>query len=169
MFIIGRAANESETKQLETESSKYKDILHLDITENMNDGKTYHFFKQSYLKFKNEYKFVMKADDDIFLHLKNLKTKLNTLSEHGTGTVFGIPNYEEYGEKWRYLAGAAYTLSIDLVEFIATDDWVSKHINGHEDQVTYDWLNNVGKIEHFVTEKTLWSMRLYIGISHLPG
>ena len=66
-FILGRpeAAEESET--LEKEAREYGDIVILEEEENMNSGKTYHFYRHLVNRKQPPPQFVFKADDDVSL------------------------------------------------------------------------------------------------------
>lgn len=58
---------------VEMEQERYNDIIYLEIDENMNSGKTYHYLKHVYDKMSHlKYSFVFKADDDTFIHLPHL-------------------------------------------------------------------------------------------------
>ena len=80
-FIIGKPSSYREYKILNEENDIYNDISVLDVNENMNDGKTYEFFKS--VVDINEHdetfnpKFVLKCDDDVCLKCIILKLKLN--------------------------------------------------------------------------------------------
>lgn len=64
-FIVGSESDPALTEQIEAEKLHYQDIISLDIKENMDDGKTYHYFRQmSKLKNVGPFKFVIKSDDD---------------------------------------------------------------------------------------------------------
>lgn len=51
------------------ENSTYHDIMHLNCTENMNEGKTYEFLKKVGQEFGHRYTHVMKTDDDAFVNI----------------------------------------------------------------------------------------------------
>ena len=54
----------------------YGDIVELDIHENINEGKTFHTFEWIYNNLNTKY--AMKADDDSFIIIPNLVSKLES-------------------------------------------------------------------------------------------
>jgi hypothetical protein len=44
-FILGQADDKRSQRQVEEEAARHGDIVFLDVTENMNNGKTYDYFK----------------------------------------------------------------------------------------------------------------------------
>lgn len=58
----------------------------------MNDGKTYEYFSTVYQRYKTDtvppYRFVMKTDDDVFLHLGNMEARLAAMP-YNEGVYFG--------------------------------------------------------------------------------
>lgn len=71
----------------------------------MNEGKTFHFFDYVSHTFPDGmYDFVMKTDDDVWLHLPNLDKRLKGLPNEGTyfgrhvgGTNFMVSQYIRKG------------------------------------------------------------------------
>jgi hypothetical protein len=60
----------------------YKDIIILDTKENLNNGKLYHMFNY-FIENKYEFDYIMKTDDDSFIHKINLlKVRITPLSEN---------------------------------------------------------------------------------------
>ena len=51
------------------ENERFGDILHLDCEENLNEGKTYEYFKRVGTEWPDKYTHVMKTDDDTFLNI----------------------------------------------------------------------------------------------------
>jgi hypothetical protein len=65
-FIIGRPPNENWKYLLESENDVYKDIVVLDVEENMEEGKTWEYFRWlSQEKRGPRPQFVLKTDDDV--------------------------------------------------------------------------------------------------------
>lgn len=119
-FIVGKS-EALDQSALQEENDLYRDILYLPIPENMNQGKTFHYFHKIYTSFFNDpFKFVMKVDEDVFVHLLNLKHKVQSLPE--VSTYFGR---EVTGKN--FLAGLGYILSWDLVEWISEGDYAKYH------------------------------------------
>jgi hypothetical protein len=51
------------------ENDTFGDILHLECEENLNEGKTYEYFKKVGTEWADKYTHVMKADDDAFVNI----------------------------------------------------------------------------------------------------
>ncbi|KAJ3199984.1 hypothetical protein HK099_002863 [Clydaea vesicula] len=138
-FVVGRPNNREELELLQFENKKFNDLMILDIEENMNDGKTFHYFQTVYYKFKqNKYKFVMKVDDDTFLHLPNFEKKFSTLPT--TGLYFGR-YWGSVKHRNGFMTGMGYALSWDLVEHIAEEvPLAGKSIIGQEDGLVPSWI-----------------------------
>jgi len=51
------------------ENQTFGDVLHLDCEENLNEGKTYEYFKKVGTEWTDKYTHVMKADDDTFVNI----------------------------------------------------------------------------------------------------
>lgn len=65
------AAKVTSTQRTEMlwENNSFHDILHLDCEENLEEGKTYEYFKKVGLEFSDRYTHVMKTDDDSFVNI----------------------------------------------------------------------------------------------------
>lgn len=76
--------------------------------------------------------YVVKADDDAFLVLRELERHLRVAPRKMTYWGYLIRNW--------FMAGEAYALSADLVSYVATSPQVAAHIKGKEDKVTSRWI-----------------------------
>eukprot|EP00834_Sanchytrium_tribonematis_P008533 NODE_1034_length_2521_cov_0.334847.p1 type:complete len:262 gc:universal NODE_1034_length_2521_cov_0.334847:1787-1002(-) len=148
-FIFGKPKNEFEQNLLDMESSLYNDIIVMDIEENLDDGKTYSFVKWASLNLK--YEMLFKTDDDVFLHLYNLISRINKLKKE-VGSDFTGVYYGRHVKGTIFQAGMGYLLSWDLVDFIAKDEYARQHIVGQEDGLLASWLKHGNKIKHFISE-----------------
>jgi hypothetical protein len=85
------------------------------------------------------YDYVMKADDDIFLRLPQLVASLDGMPRDDMyyGATIPCDSMDPFRE---YMAGMAYALSWDLVQWIATSDVARNHSVGTEDMLTGLWL-----------------------------
>lgn len=81
-FVIGQPSDEESRNLLELESRAHNDIIILPVTENMDEGKTFAYFTTIY-QTGNEYAYVVKTDDDVFVHLPNLARRLLPLPKTG--------------------------------------------------------------------------------------
>ncbi|KAI9202892.1 uncharacterized protein BJ171DRAFT_512542 [Polychytrium aggregatum] len=136
------------------EAINHRDIIILDsCTENMDMGKTY-----SYFEFVGRphspsvvgtlqlpaYDYVMKTDDDVFLHLPNLEARLA-----------GIPrNLAYYGRQFSgFMTGMGYALSYDLVRWISQEcEYCAENKVGQEDFMVAKWMIHSGKRIHWISE-----------------
>ncbi|KAJ3218838.1 hypothetical protein HK099_004914, partial [Clydaea vesicula] len=145
-FVLGKPATNKQQLLLKFEQEKFNDLFILDIEENMDNGKTFNYFKTLYNAYHpHQFKFVMKADDDTFLHFPNLEKKFLSLPEYDV--YFGRKVEHINGNGGGFIAGMGYALSWNLVEFIATkvENNPKQEIIGQEDFLVTTWLNN-GKI-----------------------
>ncbi|KAJ1560629.1 hypothetical protein HK096_007827, partial [Nowakowskiella sp. JEL0078] len=134
---------------IEYESKIFGDIFILQgVKENMDDGKTYEYFHQIWNKkfpHSDGYRFYMKTDDDVFLHLPNLVSKLTPYIDL-QGVFFGRQVMGRTGHK--FMAGMGYALSADLVGFIANDKFAASHVIGQEDALLDFWLRKGNAITY---------------------
>ncbi|CAG8545486.1 15602_t:CDS:2 [Dentiscutata heterogama] len=126
--------------KLEEESKMYGDIVILNITENMNQGKTFEYFK--WFAKHREDNYMVKSDDDTFIHLIHYYRDLQDLPRERAyyGNALG---YEH--ETYTFMGGAGYTLSRDLVIDIAGSDWAGSHVVGNEDWLVGEWVCHVAR------------------------
>ncbi|CAG8796637.1 23855_t:CDS:2, partial [Racocetra persica] len=132
-FILGLPTDENKDK-LEKESKMYGDIVILNITENMNDGKTFEYFSWFAKHRKDNY--MLKMDDDTFLHLIHYYRDLQDLPRERAyyGNALGYKD-----GTYTYMGGAGYTLSRDLVIDIARSEWASSNVYDDEDWRVGEW------------------------------
>lgn len=135
-FVICKPVSKAQFELLALEANMYKDILILDCEENMNSGKTFSFFKTAAEinnKRRKKYDFVMKADDDSFLHLPNLNLLISGPKFPRQRLYFGR-YHDDDPSLW--MCGMGYILSSDLVEYIATNETIrQKFVKGQEDSL----------------------------------
>ncbi|KAF0462063.1 galactosylxylosylprotein 3-beta-galactosyltransferase pvg1 [Gigaspora margarita] len=127
---MGLPKDESIDK-LEEESKMYGDIVILNITENLNKGKTFEYFK--WLAKHREDNYLVKLDDDTFIHLIHYYRDLQDL----------LRKCAYYSNALGYKRGtysAGYTPSHDLIIDIVEFDWVSSNVKGNENRVVGDWV-----------------------------
>jgi len=134
------------------------DIILLNCTENMNEGKTHVWFTYVFEHFL-PYKFVLKGDDDTFIHLENLQQDLILQPQNN---IF----YGRICNNYPAMAGMLYGMSWNLVEYVATDQWVRANVIGPEDFITYTWMKRNNAIfiskeaefyDHKEAKSTSWS------------
>jgi hypothetical protein len=84
---------------LKWENDTFGDIHVIDMEENMNEGKSYEYFASMAAMFpgnvskqERPWDYVMKVDDDTFLHLPNLVEKLRPMKREKTWFVCPLPS-----------------------------------------------------------------------------
>ncbi|KZT59388.1 glycosyltransferase family 31 protein [Calocera cornea HHB12733] len=164
-FILGRSRDEKLQRMAETEAELYGDVVFLDIEENMNEGKTYAYFKWvSGMPVGERPRFVMKADSDTFLVLPNVLHTFSHLSCSDSvywGTSWGSCLDTCYPF---YHRGMAYGLSWPLVAWLGSADLPSWATWGMEDARTGAWLGSLPK-----GEETLKVVDLYVHAGDWDG
>jgi hypothetical protein len=118
---------------LQEEIDIYHDILPLNMTqENMNDGKTYEFFKtMSETRMNDKIDFVLKADDDSYLHLNRIEYDLSHTNRN--------MSYWGYLVGETFMGGECYGLSFDLVDWVAESPIPKRYKEGNEDSQVQKW------------------------------
>ncbi|KAF0404138.1 glycosyltransferase family 31 protein [Gigaspora margarita] len=145
-FILGLPKDVYKDK-LEEESKIYGDIVILNITENMNNGKTFEYFKW-FAKHRDD-NYLLKLDDDSFLHLIHYYRDLQDLPRKRAYYGNAILNIDSVTNT--FLGGGGYTLSRDLIMDITGSDWVSSNAVGTEDWLVGKWVCHVAReMKYFV-------------------
>lgn len=80
VFVLGRAGSYGERAALRKEHEKHGDIFELSTEENMNEGKSYHFFKEALNRLPC-FMYYAKVDDDTVFHPVRLAQRV--LAEDG--------------------------------------------------------------------------------------
>jgi hypothetical protein len=156
IFVIGRAEDDATAASIGLEHSYFKDVLVLDIKENMNEGKTYFTFKKIHELMESRdlcnYEYIAKNDDDAIVHLPRIDPFLRSIeAKHNTKDNLFIGRLCCTSPP--AFTGMLYILSRNLVRFIATDLEPANHHIGHEDQVTSGWFWN-SYMRHWVIYET---------------
>ncbi|KAI7889683.1 uncharacterized protein EV154DRAFT_466840 [Mucor mucedo] len=119
-------------KSLQQEIDDYNDILRINMTrENMNEGKTYEYFRTMAERKEDKFDFVLKADDDSYLHLDRMEYDLSHTNRN--------MSYWGYLVGDTFMGGLCYGLSFDLVEWIADAPIPRRYKSGHEDSQVQKW------------------------------
>ncbi|XP_073010922.1 beta-1,3-galactosyltransferase pvg3-like [Typha latifolia] len=139
-FVLCNLTREDHAVFVALEIMHYNDIIILNCTENLADGKTYTFFSTLPRLFRDEpYDYVMKADDDIYFRLDKLVESLKGKAREDVYYGLGLPFQNR--EFPPFMVGFGYILSWDLVEWISTSEITREHANGVEDLLTGRWLD----------------------------
>ncbi|RAL39320.1 hypothetical protein DM860_002853 [Cuscuta australis] len=118
---------------------RFRDIVLLNCTENMNTGKTHTYFS-SLPRILPRYDYVMKADDDVYLRMERLAMSLERAPRDDLyyGFVIPCPSMNPFVG---YMSGMGYVLSWDLVEWIGRSGIPANNTRGPEDKLVGQWLD----------------------------
>lgn len=156
-FVIGaNVSAHGNAFELALEQSAHGDLTILEAPENMNDGKTLDMIIRSSADAQKAasrnqrgrsttYDFLVKTDDDTFVHLPNLVSRAASLPKKET--YFG-----RYYDKW-FMTGMIYLLSWDLVDQLAANAPDLDRV-GNEDLMVAVWLNKLQLAENRISEET---------------
>lgn len=149
-FILCNLTKEDHRVLVALEIMYYDDIIILNCTENMNNGKTYTYFSSlpellaSSSSSNRPYDYVMKADDDIYFRLGPLVESLRPLPRVDLYYGLSVPcnDMNPFGH---FMTGMGYVLSWDLVQWIGVSDIPKNNNQGGEDGRVGYWLNAAGR------------------------
>jgi hypothetical protein len=116
---------------LQNENLTFGDLIVLPIHENMNEGKTWEFIRWYSLNVVSD--FVMKADDDSFVHGSNLLFELNLLPRYRV--YYGMPCHNK-----AFMCGMGYIFSRDVALLIAAT--IKLERVGSEDNIAASWMSH---------------------------
>ncbi|KAJ4770578.1 Hexosyltransferase [Rhynchospora pubera] len=149
-FVFCNLSKEEQSVLVTLEILQYNDIIILNCTENMNNGKTYEYFSSVPKLFSDStYNYVMKCDDDTYLRIGNLVESLRNKSREDV--FYGLVNPcfraddMDYKMNASFMSGLGYLLSWDLAEWIAESEIARNNTDGPEDIVLASWLNTAKK------------------------
>ncbi|GBC00548.1 hypothetical protein RclHR1_00390002 [Rhizophagus clarus] len=120
--------------QLTLENKTYGDLIMLDNIENMNHGKAYYYWKWVAGYSDMQYDYVVKTDDDAFVHFQNLALNLRPLPRKHL--------FYGYEDPHLYVYGRLEVLSIDQARVIAASSFNQTEWDGPEDHCLGGWLLN---------------------------
>nr|XP_021000475.1 beta-1,3-galactosyltransferase 1 [Parasteatoda tepidariorum] len=135
LFLLGKSSNDSLNAAVANESSKYSDIIQEDFLDTYNNLT---LKSVMLLKWVNQNcghaKYVMKTDDDMFVHLPNLFKLLKAKGHQNMllgCLIKGATPVKDWNSKWyvpdvvfsgrtypSYLSGTGYVLSRDTVPIL---------------------------------------------------
>jgi hypothetical protein len=153
-FFFCLVASEEERVLVALEAMRYGDVVELNCTENMDNGKTYSYFSSVPALFGGAaYDFVMKTDDDTFFRLPQLAESLGRAPREDLYYGCRVPCDYRRAAKDEYMSGMGYALSWDLVEWIAAAEEIRNQTAGPEDWVVRKWFGLAGKAKNWVDAK----------------
>lgn len=169
VFVIGVPKTQSEYNILNIESKLYGDVFTLTCLENMNEGKTYTYFKEAIEQFPC-FDFYAKVDDDTAFAPAKLSDKLHSMP-HETALIIGrlqsIDDTWLLSLKWiyygfrdlswayrqNYTAGLLYVLNTQAIKQMLELNPLSTQLYGDEDVRTSYYMDLIGaKVINLDTE-----------------
>lgn len=155
-FVMGAPHTADSLPALEAEQQRHSDLFVLDQQENMNFGKSHAWFVAAARHFNNTtVRYVSKLDDDVALHPIRVEQALSELPRHRLYWGHLWFGHRE-STAFAYAAGMFYTLSIDLVLWIAAADIPLVDRWGPEDCMTAWWLVRGRVPVHYVPDSRVF-------------
>ncbi|KAH7854198.1 hypothetical protein Vadar_011303 [Vaccinium darrowii] len=163
-FVFCNVTKDDERFTVALEIMRYDDIIILNCTESMNEGKTYTYFSSLPEMLNGSdrsdppYHYVVKADDDTYFRFQALVDSLANLPREDLYYGFVIP-CESMDPFKHYMAGMGYLVSWDIVEWVRSSDIPKQTLKGPEDKVFGQWLRDGRRGQNRYNAK--WSMYNY--------
>jgi hypothetical protein len=151
-FVFCNLTKVEQRVLIALEILRFNDIIILNCTENMNNGKTYTYFSSLPRILSRPYDYIMKADDDVFIRLAPLALSLEPLPRLDLYYGFVIPcnSMNPYVD---YMSGMGFLLSWDLVEWIGNSNIPENDKYGPEDKLVGKWLKMGKKAKNRFSNK----------------
>ncbi|CAL5088217.1 unnamed protein product [Urochloa decumbens] len=144
-FVFCNVTDPVDAALVAVEARRHGDILVLNCTENMNDGKTHAYLSAVPRLFASDpYGYVMKADDDTYLRVAALAEELRGKPRADVYLGRGFPVGDD---PMPFMHGMGYVVSWDIAEWVSGNAEIlrSNDTHGHEDRLLGKWLNAAGK------------------------
>ncbi|KAL5213486.1 hypothetical protein ABZP36_024333 [Zizania latifolia] len=143
-FVVCNLAKEEDAALVALEIAAYGDVIVLNCTENMDNGKTHTYFSTVPRMFAGEpYDYVGKTDDDTYYRLAAVADTLRDMPRHDL--YYGFLNPCHTKPELQYMSGMGYIVSWDVAAWIAAAGELRNDTNGPEDKVFGRWLRWGGK------------------------
>lgn len=158
-FVFCNVAKEEDAVLVAMEIIAYDDILVLNCTENMNDGKTFDFFSAVPKLFADKdppYDYVGKADDDTYYRMSALADALRSKPRRRHDVYHGFLwpcDLESPNPEWQFMVGWGYVVSWDVAAWISETEELRGAAKGAEDMTFSRWLRRGGKGKNMYGEK----------------
>jgi hypothetical protein len=160
VFVIGVPQTQSEYNILNMESKLYGDVFILTCVENMNEGKTYTYFKEAIERFPC-FDFYAKVDDDTAFAPAKLSAELLSIPNDMALIIGRIQSIDDmwllslkwvyYGfrdlswaQRQNYTAGCLYVLNTQAIKQWMELNPLSTQFYGDEDVRTSYYMDLIG-------------------------
>ncbi|KAL5205533.1 hypothetical protein ABZP36_033742 [Zizania latifolia] len=144
-FVFCRVSDPVDAQLVALEAMRHGDIVVLNCTENMNDGKTYAYLSSMPRLFASApYDYVMKTDDDTYLRVARLVDELRHKPRDDVYLGYG---YAMGGQPMPFMHGMGYVVSWDVATWVSTAEEIlaRNDTEGPEDLMVGKWLNLAGR------------------------
>ncbi|CAD6249217.1 unnamed protein product [Miscanthus lutarioriparius] len=151
-FVMCRIEREEDRILVALEIIAHGDVVVLNCTENMNDGKTYAYFSAVPGLFAGErYDYVGKTDDDTYYRVAALAESLSGKARRDAYQGYLTPCH--WLPEKQYMSGMGYVVSWDVAEWIAATPELRDDHNDWEDVDFGGWLRKGGKYKNVYNEE----------------
>ncbi|EAZ43247.1 hypothetical protein OsJ_27846 [Oryza sativa Japonica Group] len=140
-FVFCRVADPVDAQLVVLEAARHGDILVLNCTENMNDGKTHEYLSSVPRMFASSpYDYVMKTDDDTYLRVAALVDELRHKPRDDVYLGYGFAVGDD---PMQFMHGMGYVVSWDVATWVSTNEDILRYNDTHgpEDLLVGKWLN----------------------------
>ncbi|XP_062200113.1 beta-1,3-galactosyltransferase pvg3-like [Phragmites australis] len=144
-FVFCRVDDPVDAALLSLEARQHGDVVVLNCTENMNDGKTHEYLSSVPRLFAREpYDYVMKTDDDTYLRVAALADELQGKPRDDVYLGYGFAVGDD---PMPFMHGMGYVVSWDVADWVSTNQEILRHNDTHgpEDLLVGKWLNIGGR------------------------
>jgi len=149
-FVMCRIEREEDRILVALEIIAHGDVVVLNCTENMNDGKTYAYFSAVPELFER-YDYVGKTDDDTYYRVAALAESLRGKARRDAYQGFLTPCH--WLPEKQYMSGMGYVVSWDVVEWIAATPELRDDHHDWEDVDFGGWLRKGGRYKNVYNEE----------------
>ncbi|KAL6635246.1 hypothetical protein ACP70R_027917 [Stipagrostis hirtigluma subsp. patula] len=151
-FVFCNLDKEEDRVLVALEIIAHGDIVVVNCTENMNDGKTYAYFSTIPRLFAGEpYDYVGKTDDDTYYRLAALADTLRGKARRDMYHGFQTPCH--WLPEKQYMSGMGYIVSWDIAEWISATEELRDDHHVWEDEDFGGWLRKGGRYKNVYNEE----------------
>ncbi|BAS81263.1 Os02g0785200 [Oryza sativa Japonica Group] len=152
-FFVCSLAREEDAVLVSLEIIAHGDVVVLNCTENMDDGKTHSYFSSLPALFADApYDYVGKIDDDSYYRLASLADTLRDKPRRDLYHGFPAPCHAD--PRSQFMSGMGYIVSWDVAAWVAATEALRGDVKGPEDEVFGRWLRRGGKGSNRYGEET---------------
>ncbi|KAL6655533.1 hypothetical protein ACP70R_006359 [Stipagrostis hirtigluma subsp. patula] len=144
-FVLCGVTDPVDAALVALEIKRHGDVVVLNCTENMNDGKTHAYLSSVPRLFASHpYDYVMKTDDDTYLRVAALVGELRGKPRDDVYLGYGFPVGDD---PMPFMHGMGYVVSWDVAEWVSGNQEILRHNDTHgpEDLLVGKWLNIGGR------------------------